>query len=207
MNVKLFDEWASSYNTSIKESEEAKTYPFYGYGEIQEFIYQNVSKRSNTKILEMGIGTGLMTKKLYEDGYDITGVDFSSEMIKEAKKIMPFNTYIECDFISALKKISNSKFDVIIFSYSIHHLKPINQKYLLDALYKNLNKDGLVIIGDVITNTDNEMIEQSEKYSNIWDYDEYYPTLSKYKSTVLMQNYTIEFIKVSNCSGIITLRK
>ena len=122
MNIKLFNDWASSYNKSIKKSEGDKTYPFYGYGKIQEFIYQKASKGINTKILEMGIGTGLMTIKLYEDGYNITGVDFSNEMILEAKKIMPLNSYIECDFINSLKEIGDSKFDVIIFSYSIHQI-------------------------------------------------------------------------------------
>ncbi len=207
MNKQLFDDWSSTYNDSILISERDKTYPFYGYGEIQEYIFKTANIKEQSRILEMGIGTGMMTKELYELDHDITGVDFSSKMILEAKKIMPLNSYIESDFIKSLDILKDKKFDMIIFSYSIHHLKPINQKYILDMLSNNLTKSGKIIIGDVITRTNKEMDYLAELNESIWDDEEFYPTFEEYDNEVLNQHYLVEYKKITICSGIITLSK
>ena len=207
MNKQLFNEWATTYNESIKKSENEKKYPFYGYSDIQKYIFDNANTKENTRILEMGIGTGMMTKRLYELDHNITGVDFSSKMILEARKVMPLNSYIESDFIESLDILKDEKFDVIIFSYSIHHLKPINQKYVLDMLSNNLAKSGKIIIGDVITRTKKEMDSLADQNQRIWDNEEFYPTFDEYDNEVLNQHYLVEYKKMTYCSGIITLSK
>lgn len=207
MNKELFDNWASTYNESILKSERDETYPFYGYGKIQKHIFKEANLKQNSKILEMGIGTGMMTKKLYDLDHDITGVDFSSKMINEAKKVMPFNRYIESGFIKVLDIIQDDKFDMIIFSYSIHHLTPINQKYILDVLSNNLTENGKIIIGDVITRTKKNMETLARVNARIWDDEEHYPTYEEYNNQVLNQHYNLEFKEVTFCSGIISLIK
>ncbi len=206
-NKQLFNDWASSYDDSVKKSDQNNTYPFAGYSLIQEMIYKKIVTVPNLKILEMGIGTGRMTFKLYNSGYEITGVDSSSKMIEKSKILMPLNKYINKDFLKVLPELNGIKYDVIIFAYSIHHLMPINQKYLLDMLSNNLNPYGCIIIGDVMTRTSSELDSLAIENSGIWDEEEFYPTLEDYNNKVIKQFYDVEFTKVSFCSGIMTLRK
>lgn len=203
----LFNDWASTYNQSVHKSDKENTYPFAGYSKIQNYIFDRCKEIPNARILEMGIGTGLMTWKLYGLEYDITGVDISKEMIKQAKLIMPLNKYVLSDFKSVNLKMDNQKYNVIIFSYSIHHMKPVNQKYLLDVLSSKLEDNGIIIIGDVMTRGNEEMKKLSVEVGKYWDDEEYYPTLESYNNQVLKQHYDISFDKVSFCGGIIELKK
>jgi len=203
----LFNDWASTYNQSVHKSDIENTYPFAGYSKIQKHIFDRCKEMPNARILEMGIGTGLMTWKLYGLEYDITGVDISEEMIKQAKIIMPLNKYVLSDFKSVNIKLDSKKYNVIIFSYSIHHMKPINQKYMLDVLSSKLDDDGIIIIGDVMTKSNEEMKKLSVQVGKYWDDEEYYPTLEFYNNQVLKQHYDISFHKVSFCGGIIELKK
>ena len=58
---KLFNTWAESYDKTVIESDNQKTYPFAGYKKIQEFIFNTVIENKSYTILEMGIGTGSQT--------------------------------------------------------------------------------------------------------------------------------------------------
>lgn len=42
--------------------------------------------RGRNKILEIGVGTGLLAEKMIKRGYDVTGVDFTPAMLKVAKE-------------------------------------------------------------------------------------------------------------------------
>lgn len=203
----LFNNWSSTYNKSVEKSDKENTYPFAGYSKIQDYIFNRCREIPNAKILEMGIGTGLMTYKLYGLEYNITGVDLSEKMIEEAKKLMPLNKYILSDFKSVDDKLGINNYDIIIFSYSIHHMKPINQKWLLDNLSNRLSDNGLIIIGDVLTSTNEEMKKIAIENENIWDDEEYYPTYETYLNPVLKQHYEISFKPISFCSGVMELRK
>jgi 2-polyprenyl-3-methyl-5-hydroxy-6-metoxy-1,4-benzoquinol methylase len=205
-NTKLFNEWASSYDDAVKESDRNNTYPFAGYSNIQEIIYQNITKRKNTTVLEMGIGTGRMTFSLYEDGYEITGVDSSIEMIKMATEIMPKNKYIHKNFNDALEDLKGQKFDVIIFTYSIHHINPQRQEYLLVKLSEYLSMGGEIIVGDVMTKTNDEMLNISKSNKSIWDEDEFYPTFENYFKQGIIDLYELDYLTVTFCSGVMKLK-
>ena len=86
-------------------------------------------------------------------------------------------------------------------------MKPINQKYLLDVLSNHININGLIIIGDVMTKTNSDMVKLMEKYKDIWDDEEYYPTHEMYSNQVVRQHYDLKFIRVTHCSGILVLTK
>lgn len=207
MNKQLFDDWASTYDRFIQKSEERKTYPFYGYGKIQEYVFEVANRLDKSDILEMGIGTGMMTKKLYDLDHTITGVDFSKNMLNEAKKVMPNNRYIESDFLVSLEQLEGQMFDTIIFSYSIHHLPVNKQVYLLKKLSKHLKEHGQIVIGDVMTRSKKDMHMLSQRYQTLWDDEEYYPTYEDYDESLLREVYNLEFLEITECAGILSLLK
>lgn len=53
------------------------------YAQIAQRVASHVP--SNKHVLELGVGTGLLAQKMTDLGYDVTGVDFSEEMIDIAR--------------------------------------------------------------------------------------------------------------------------
>ena len=87
LNSTGFDSWAGDYDESISKLSEG--YPFEGYYEVLSFVNRCVYLSKGTRVLDIGIGTGLLTEELYRQGAEIFGIDFSPKMLELAKRIMP----------------------------------------------------------------------------------------------------------------------
>lgn len=110
------------------------------------------SKREDPKILDLGAGTGLLTKYLFEKypQGEFTLVDLSDEMLKIAKnRFRGLNNfkYIAEDYLTY--NFDNS-FDMIISSLSIHHLEDENKKKLYKKVYDSLNHEGFFLNADQV---------------------------------------------------------
>ena len=118
-----FDLWADGYDKSVGLSEEKNTYPFAGYKRVLEVIYETIMEKTNPVVLDIGFGTGVLTRKLYENGCIVYGQDFSSRMIELALEKMPDAHLYKGDFTQGLVEPLNQKqYDFIVATYSIHHL-------------------------------------------------------------------------------------
>lgn len=95
LNNKGFDLWADDYDKSVNISEENNEYPFAGYKDVLNYIYNQVREQNGSNVLDIGFGTGILTTKLYNDGYSITGIDFSNNMIDIAAHILKYHTMQE----------------------------------------------------------------------------------------------------------------
>lgn len=202
----LFNNWASTYNESVRKSEEEGSYPFAGYSNIKLEIFKEISRSNKKDVLDMGVGTGEITGALYDLGYNITGIDFSSKMIELAQKKMPNAKMIQSSFLEVTKYL-DKKYDYIIFNYSIHHLEYDKQVDLLANLYDYLNNNGIILIGDVSTMNDIDMGKLRNKYISIWDDEEYYPIASKYTSHDKLDLYQFRFVNFNEVAGLFYLRK
>ena len=66
LNDRGFDLWADEYDKIVGLSEENGTYPFAGYQDVLNFIYNDILIHHGKKVLDLGFGTGTLSKKLYE---------------------------------------------------------------------------------------------------------------------------------------------
>lgn len=90
------------------------------------------------KILEVGSGLGYFTYALSQIGYDIIGVDLSSDAVDKA--VQAFGNIFRAIDINDL----DEKFDIIIATEVIEHVtSPIG---FLNKLKRLLNKDGEIIL-------------------------------------------------------------
>ncbi len=94
-----FDLWTDGYDACVRLSEESGSYPFVGYQKVLGKIYRTIKENPGDKILDVGLGTAVLTKKLYRDGYEIFGMDFSAKMLAIAKEKMPGSVLIQHDFL------------------------------------------------------------------------------------------------------------
>lgn len=112
------------------------------------FYSRWLKKRKNGNILELCCGTGRLTIPLAQEGYNITGVDNSTSMLKQAKgkanELKASVRFIKSDIRSLnLPEV----YDIIFIPFnSIHHLYN-NQDFfnVLIGVKKHLKKNGYFI--------------------------------------------------------------
>ena len=76
--------------------------------------------KGNARVLDIGFGTGTLTTRLYENGCDVYGQDFSQRMIELAKVKMPDAHLYQGDFSKGLvPELSDCRFDFIIVNESV----------------------------------------------------------------------------------------
>ena len=154
---------------------------------------------AGSKILDIGCGPGLYTKRLSDIGYDVTGMDYSKRSIayaksQDSKTKYIYKNYLELDYTNA--------FDAVTLIYCDYPaLIPDERKVLLGKVYKALKPGGLFIL-DV--NTDKYFAKKSNKTSwtlcengGYWSADAYICL----ESTYLYENNTAavdQYVVITN---------
>lgn len=201
LSNKGFDTWANEYDKSVSISDNEDTYPFAGYKDVQENIFQTIMKTPKATVLDIGFGTGTLTTRLYEQGCTIYGQDFSAEMIKLASEKMPLAHLYQGDFTQGLAEpLKCQKYDYIVATYSLHHLTDEQKIIFIQQLLDLLNENGKIIIGDVAFKSRDELDICREKEGNKWDSDEIYFVADELKKVFPK----LSFVSCSYCSGILT---
>lgn len=194
-----FDLWANKYDKSVRLSEEAEEYPFAGYRDILNKIYIRIRNGKGKKVLDIGFGTGILAKKLYDDGIEVYGIDFSQEMIQLAKTKMPHAVLLRHDFSKGFPSaLDGIKFDFIICTYAIHHLTGEEQTGFLQEMKNHLAVGGKILLGDVAFETRQEMDQCRQRAGEEWDDEEVYLVTEE----LAKEFPDMEFEKISCCSGI-----
>ena len=202
LDKKGFDLWADDYNKSVGLSDDDNSYPFAGYKEILNQIYNEVLSLKAKKVLDIGFGTGTLTSRLYEKGIEIYGQDFSKEMLDIAKEKMPHARLYFKDFSHGLDEaLLTNKYDAIIATYSLHHLADEDKIDFIKSLLPLLNNGGKILIGDVAFKTRHELEICKNHAGHSWDDEEFYFVYDEMKDKFP----TATFNQISHCAGIITI--
>lgn len=135
------------------------------YGTCSEFLA--AIKPDCKQILELGAGTGLLTKFLFAQYPDANFhlVDISEQMLAIAKERfsgMANFKFEEKDYSQSLPK---GKFDLIASALSIHHLNANEKRSLYSNCREQLNKGGVFINFDIY-NGSTPAIDAA--YNKIW---------------------------------------
>ena len=204
LSSKGFDLWADDYDKSVGLSDEDGTYPFAGYKAILNEIYNRVLSASAKTVLDIGFGTGTLTTKLYEQGCEIYGQDFSDRMIALAQEKMPNARLFQGDFSNGLAEpLMQQKYDAIIATYSLHHLTDLQKVNFLKSLLFLLHEGGCIYIGDVAFETRAALQKCMEETGNEWDGDEIYFVYDELRAHFP----SIQFKQMSDCAGLFTLHR
>lgn len=202
MNANEFDLWAERYDSDVSLSEHADTYPFSGYNRVLSYIYREIHLKAHGRVLDMGFGTATLTEKLYKQGHDIYGVDFSQEMVDIAKGKMPNAKLIKHDISLDLpQEIASQTFDFIISTYVFHHFDEAQKVSIIQRLLQLLKPDGVLLLGDVAFSTKEEMSQCENSNPDVWDHDEKYLVYEKIRICFPQA----EFQQISSCSGVLSI--
>ena len=135
-----FDSRASSWDLKSRRVQNAKA--------IADVIAKNIPLNKDMQIIDFGVGTGLLSYFLSDKIGKVLGIDSSNKMLEvfESKKDN-FKCKIEAKNIDIFNHNITDKFDVIISSMTIHHIK--DTKKLFDTFYKLLKPNGYIALADL----------------------------------------------------------
>ena len=197
-----FDLWADGYDEAVGLSDEGNEYPFAGYKAVLDRIFNIIMEKPAVAVLDLGFGTGTLTARLYENGCEIFGQDFSVRMVETAFEKMPEAHLYRGDFSQGLAEpLRSRKYDFIVATYSLHHLTDEQKKSFIDDLLGYLEPGGKILIGDVAF--ENRIgLERCRKQSGEeWDDDEIYFVIDEMKAVYP----GLVFEPKSFCAGVVIL--
>lgn len=207
LNKQGFDLWANDYDRTVQLSEENNEYPFAGYKEILNLIFNEAMQKEQSHVLDIGFGTGILAAKLCENGHHIDGIDFSEEMIAIAQQKMPKARLLQADITEGLPEpIASSFYDTIVSTYALHHLTDAEKTVFIETLLARLKPDGKIYIGDIAFRTRKDLAQCRLDSISYWDEDEFYFAYDEFKASISHICHS-EFHPVSHCGSVIILSK
>ncbi|MGN6532301.1 MAG: class I SAM-dependent methyltransferase [Ginsengibacter sp.] len=110
------------------------------YFGIKGVLEENNNKTA--KLLEVGSGLGYLTYAINQKGYDIIGLDISSDAVKQAER--QFGNYYVCQDVYQYAIHNSGKFDMVILTEVLEHVP--DPKGFCDALISLLKVGGKLVI-------------------------------------------------------------
>lgn len=125
----------------------AKSYAEYTWPIILQYELTKFANylKIGDKILDAGCGAGRDVQYLSEEGFEVTGIDMSKNLIKESLKRFKDGDFRLMDFRNP--KFRNGFFNGIWFHGSFCHVKKKNALQTLLNLKKVLKKGGILYVG------------------------------------------------------------
>ncbi|HQN68797.1 MAG TPA: class I SAM-dependent methyltransferase [Anaerolineaceae bacterium] len=206
MDAAFFDRWSLEYDDDVIACDEANLYPFAGYRRTLESLLDAIKAKPGAKVLDLGFGTAKLTQKLYDAGYEISGLDFSPEMCRIAQEKMPKAQLICFDFAQGLPTaFKDARFDIIVSSYAFHHVPDSLKPARIVEWYDALNPGGMILIGDVAFLNEQSLELSRSDAGDEWDEDEDYMVFSFLQPEIA--HLSPKYEQISYCAGILTIYK
>jgi len=108
---------------------------------ISKFMSQLIP---NSKIIDLGGGTGKLTDLFIKNGYNAICYDFSKEMMRKSKEYFGELPYILDDMINITTHFKQESIDGIIAFYSLFHIPRENIVEVFTGINKTLKKNGIL---------------------------------------------------------------
>lgn len=198
-----FDAWQAKYDADVAACEEAGDYPFAGYTELHQQVFDIVHAREGVSVLDLGCGTGKLTARILEAGHPVTAVDFSGQMLQAAAHNAPGATFVQGELARVPDLLEGQTFDCIIAVYALHHLPDAEKYALLTALREHLNPEGVIVLGDVSFPDRDGLEAVREAYEEEWDDSEFY--LVREELEQALPQFDVDCIPISFCADVLIL--
>lgn len=136
------------------------------------FYKRWLPKNKDTCILELCCGTGRLTIPIAQEGYDISGVDYTASMLEQAK-VKAAGAGLEIEFIEAdIRTLDlQKKYDLVFIPFnSIHHLYQNEDLFKALRVVKNHLKAGGIFLLDCFNPNIQYIVEHEKEPIEIAEY-------------------------------------
>ncbi len=145
-----FDDWARTYDQDVSRAAATDDWMFEDYERVLDTVATSceVSGGSGGALLEIGAGTGNLTRRLVEKGLRVTAVEPSPEMRRMFHQKLADTEIRDGDFLRI--PASDESQDVIASSYAYHHLTPQQKEASIGEMKRVLRPKGRIVIADLM---------------------------------------------------------
>ena len=199
-----FDNWSRTYDRSVEASE---SYPFAGYEQVLERIVRLCEPRPGQRLLDVGIGTGNLAVRLAAFDVELSGIDFSSEMLEQCRAKLPDARLVQADLLQGLPHGLSDRFDRIVSGYVLHEFEDAIKLRLIEDLADHLADGGYILIGDIAFATKAELEECRRTWQSKWDETEHYWVAESIEPDLEKRGFAVEYEQVSFCGGVFSLHR
>jgi putative AdoMet-dependent methyltransferase len=177
----LFDEWAKSYDADLlKEGG-----PLLGYAQSVGAIDDALPIARDSQVLDIGIGSGALARRLADRGAQITGIDISDKMLELCRERNPsFELHIGT-FNNI--PLPDEKFDCVVSGFALHETLPPKRSDACAEMARVLKSSGHLCLLDIMFASELAMQEARQLIAEKWDDDEDYAIVGDL-DTLLRQN-------------------
>ncbi|MFW9888193.1 MAG: class I SAM-dependent methyltransferase [Candidatus Thorarchaeota archaeon] len=125
-------------------------------------------------ILDAGCGSGVVSRALIDNGFQVTGIDISQKMIGIARQRIPDAEFIVGD-MTALE-FDNETFDGIVSTYAVFHIPRTMHFSLFQDFHRLLKKGGALLFSIGSKETDGtDGVWEWEEFQSVPMFWSYYP--------------------------------
>jgi 2-polyprenyl-3-methyl-5-hydroxy-6-metoxy-1,4-benzoquinol methylase len=107
-----------------------------------------ITLKSSAKILDLGCGTGYLSRRFLSKGYHVTGVDLSQEMIQAFEETIPAalkpQTHLIVGDAEDFLLQNKEEYNVIVLSAILHHL--FDYELVLRQICAQLSSGGILLV-------------------------------------------------------------
>jgi putative AdoMet-dependent methyltransferase len=202
--VDIFEDWAEDYDHTVSGQDPEYKAVFQDYDNILE----KVTKSSVGTILEFGVGTGNLMKKLLSNNHRVIGIEPSEAMREIAKEKLPDAIILDGDFLNFPKP--TIEVNTIVSTYAFHHLTDAEKEIAIKNFAGLLPKGGRVVFADTMftsTKAKQRKIQDAEKKGfHLLAEDlrrEYYPTIETVEEIFVENNFIVSFQQMNEFAWLI----
>ena len=199
-----FDRWAQTYDAELKTP--TGDFPFAGYLQVLETVWQQAKAAAGMTVMDLGVGTGNLTRYFVEAGCQVVGVDFSAGMLAKAQAKFPQVELVQADLtLDDWPAALDRRFERIVSNYLFHEFPFATKVQILSQLVRNhLAPGGFMVIGDITFPTEAALQRTREEVGERWE-EEYYWKLDETLATLEPAGWQVEYTQISFCTGVYTL--
>jgi putative AdoMet-dependent methyltransferase len=208
--VDLFNDWAKTYDQTVSEDGDIEYREvFENYDDILRSVVNSIK---GPNVLEFGVGTGNLTRKLVNHGYNVYGIEPSEEMLKIGQLKVPEAKIKDGDFLNF--PLPEVQITSIVSSYAFHHLTDPEKDQAIEKYSHILPKDGVIVFADTVfknKEAKRAIMEQAiaSYFNNLVDdlNSEHYTYMDNLKLMCEKHGLTVEFIQKNKYVWIMTATK
>ncbi len=199
-----FDQWAQTYDQDVLAP--ADSFPFAGYAQALETVWEQAGASPGMSVLDLGVGTGNLSQLFAGAGCQVTGVDFSAEMLAKTSAKLPQLDLLQADLtLDEWPAALNRRFNRIVSNYVFHEF-PLEMKLrILTRLARNnLAANGRMVIGDIIFPTAADLDRSRRDLADAWE-EEYYWATDETRELLEPAGWKLTYLPTSFCAGVYAL--
>lgn len=181
------DQTKKSYNAT------AAIYASRYAGKPSHLYFQNFLHKIpiNGRILDIGCGHGRFAYVFSESNRQVTGIDFSEQMIQIARKLAPKAEFFVMDMLDL--QFPAESFDGVLASASLLHIPKQCIPSLLNRVHSFIKKGGWLHI--FVKEGNGEVFEEDIRYGDVKKFWAYYQQ-DEIKNLIEASRFNIELINI-----------